>query len=159
MDTAATQPPTGRGRIARRVIFAGSLLLMAACAPCLRGVEHVTRQTNYGHEFCRATIDPSAEAGLDGADGYPHCYYQRRDLGACRIMSVSPSGRLALWQDRSTGGLRILSTDWREPRWLAQAFDGQVQHVDWNEADSQVHVRVPGKGVVGTFYSYTFPYR
>jgi hypothetical protein len=156
-------PHTLHARIAtggpfRYAILAASILIVSACAPCLRGIEHVTRQTNYGHEFCRATIEPAAESGV-GGDAYPHCYYQRRDLGACRIMSVSPSGRLALWQDRSTGGLRILSTEWREPRWLSQKFEGQVQHVDWNEADSQVHVRVPGKGVVGTFYSYTFPYR
>lgn len=74
-------------------------------------------------------------------------------------MSVSPSGRMALWEDGSTGGLRLFASDWHEPRWLAEKFDSDVQHVDWNEADFQVHVRIPGKGVVGTFYSYTFPYR
>jgi len=158
MEPATQHPRIGKPGPFRHLILAASLLMISACVPCLRGVEHVTRQTNYGHEFCRATIDPPAESGAEGGEVYPHCYYQRRDLGACRIMSVSPSGRLALWQDRSTGGLRILATDWREPRWLSQNFEGQVQHVDWNEADAQVHVRVPGKGVVGTFYSYTFPY-
>ena len=83
-----------------------------------------------------------SESGSDFESiGYfNHCFYRGRDFGQCDRLSVSPSGRYALWQDSSSGGLRVFSPRWREPQFIFEEFQGLVLDVAWDEDASQVHV-------------------
>ena len=131
-------------RTASRLFVFASLLACAGCATCTRGVEGVVSRADAGHGFCSATLMRESNSEFESVGYFGHCFYRGRDLGACSALSVSPSGRLAAWQDAPTGRIRALSPSWAEPRWLTDEFKGLVSRIELSEETREVHVTFEG---------------
>jgi hypothetical protein len=127
-----------------RIAVLAALLALTGCAPCLRGVKDVVSSSNHGHGFCSATLMRPSSSDFESIGYFGHCFYRSRDLGSCSGLSVSPSGRVAAWQDGPSGGIRAFSPAWLEPRWLVPEFKGLVSQITWGETSGEAHISFQG---------------
>ena len=140
---AAVRLNSGVSHHMKSVVALIAIAMLTGCATCAGGASGLEQRKPHAGVFCEATLQVSGDFGFESVGHFNHCFYKSRDFGQCSSMSVAPSGRIALWQETSTGSVVAFRPGWEKPEVLLKSFPTprSLDSATWNEPAKTVTIK------------------
>src|SRR5258708_7655244 len=135
----------------RMRITLSSLIAVLLWLPACSTTPRTEQNLDLGFGFRQVTMSKPSQSSFESITHLQYLYFHDRqlcELGAC---SVSPSGRYAIYQDATSGGLFLFSPADGSPIQLAQQFLGLVDRFEWHEEAKIVQVHFASERGLRTF--------
>ena len=97
-----------------------------------------------GYDFWFVGVAVKGASSFEGISHFRHCYYREKDLGGCNNLSPSPLGKLAIFQESSSGQIFLFDTSSGKSTQLTRMFPGVMSSAAWQVETSSVTIYLYG---------------
>ena len=119
----------------------------SSSAPQVKGIEG---SQSLGHDFWLITVAARVKGGFESIGHFSYCYYKNKSFGQCDLMSPSPSGRYAIYQQGPSGLVMFFDSRTGLTKQVTPSFPGLLGATIWREADQQVEFKAGESGAEKT---------